>query len=242
MMSNHPRFTIAVSAAMLAVAAIVGGSTAWLSSISNQSSNANQPANTERLDSAEGVTNPEQADSTDPANADPSTIAAQPPRAMMEFELSVEDRSELARPKVYWLQFEGDRLQLVPSEVEIDRESDEEVLTALMNQLLAGSTEIGAGTSAIPEGTRLLALTVEEDGVHVDVSQEFAQGGGSSSMIVRVAQVIFTATSMDPDTPVFLMVSGEPIDTDHPLGGEGLILEQPTTRTQFSEEFSLSLG
>ena len=230
-MSNHPRLTIAVSAAMLAVAAIVGGSTAWLSSISNQPSVANQSESTEQTVNAE-----------QPASTDPATIAAQPQGAMMEFELSVEDRSELAQPKVYWLQFEGDRLELVPSEVAIDRESDEEVLTALMNQLLAGSSEIGEGTSAIPAGTRLLALTVEEDGVHVDVSQEFAQGGGSASMILRVAQVIFTATSMDPETPVFLMVSGEPIDTDHPLGGEGLILEQPTTRTQFSEEFSLSLG
>ena len=61
-------------------------------------------------------------------------------------------------------------------------------------------------------------------------------------MIMRVAQVLYTATSVDPETPVFLEIAGQPIDVDHPLGGEGLILEQPTSRAQFIQAFSLSPG
>jgi spore germination protein GerM len=64
-------------------------------------------------------------------------------------------------------------------------------------------------------------------------------------MIYRVAQVIYTATSLDPNQKVFISVGGQSIlqrrgyanDNNHPLGGEGLILEQPTTRSQFAADF-----
>lgn len=224
-MRNHPRLTIAVSAAILVLAAIVGGRTAWLSYTVNQSSAVTQP---------------------DPLQADASRAediqASQPQLGVMQFELSVEDSAGLSDPQIYWVKFEGNRLLLVPTTVSIEQQSEEEMLTALMEKLLAGEGAIANGTSAIPAGTRLLGLTVEEDGVHVNVSEEFASGGGSSSMILRVAQVLYTATSIDPEASVFLLVSGQPIDDDRPLGGEGLTLRQPTTRNQFSEDFSLPLS
>jgi spore germination protein GerM len=39
---------------------------------------------------------------------------------------------------------------------------------------------------------------------------------------------------------VFLSVEGQSIDREHPLGGEGLILRQPITRTQFDADFLLN--
>jgi spore germination protein GerM len=58
-------------------------------------------------------------------------------------------------------------------------------------------------------------------------------------MIYRVAQVLYTATSLDPKAKVFLSVESQPLDENHPLGGEGLILRQPMTRQDFAQDFSL---
>jgi spore germination protein GerM len=49
-----------------------------------------------------------------------------------------------------------------------------------------------------------------------------------------VGQVLYTATSIDPNAKVWLSVGGKPLDT---LGGEGLLLEQPMTRDRFKQDF-----
>ena len=46
-------------------------------------------------------------------------------------------------------------------------------------------------------------------------------------------------TSLDPHQKVFLSVEGQSLDREHPLGGEGLILRQPITRSQFDADFPL---
>jgi spore germination protein GerM len=69
------------------------------------------------------------------------------------------------------------------------------------------------------------------------LSHEFGQGGGSSSTIYRVAQVLYTATSMDTQAPVFLSIDGQPLNEKNSLGGEGLILEYPLTRQTFDNNF-----
>jgi spore germination protein GerM len=71
----------------------------------------------------------------------------------------------------------------------------------------------------------------------VDLSREFSQGGGSASMIDRVAQVLYTVTSLDPTAKVYLSIEGQLLDENHPLGGEGVILQQPLTRQQFAVDF-----
>ncbi|MEL6912797.1 MAG: hypothetical protein AAFO85_21795, partial [Cyanobacteria bacterium J06598_4] len=55
--------------------------------------------------------------------------------------------------------------------------------------------------------------------------------------------IIYNASSIDPQTPVFLSIEGRPLNDDYPLGGErtsphlGLTLEYPMTRQQFDREF-----
>ncbi|WP_310428522.1 hypothetical protein [Chamaesiphon sp. VAR_48_metabat_135_sub] len=44
-------------------------------------------------------------------------------------------------------------------------------------------------------------------------------------------QQLILAFSLDPNQ------KGQSIDSNHPLGGEGLILQQPTTRAQFAADF-----
>lgn len=104
---------------------------------------------------------------------------------------------------------------------------------------LLSNPQIGNQSSAIPTGTHLLSLQSTPKEIHVNLSHEFGAGGGSTSMVYRVAQILYTVTSLNPNAKVYLAVEGQPLDEDHPLGGEGLILKQPLTRQQFAKDFSL---
>jgi len=136
---------------------------------------------------------------------------------------------------VYWLQATGSSLKLVPTTITTTADQPSTALEAAFNSLLAGPKDQAVSTT-IPKGTKLLGLKTEQDGVHVNLSKEFTTGGGSASMIGRVAQVIYTATSMQPTAQVWIEVEGKPLEV---LGGEGLELQQPLTRQSFQENFTL---
>ncbi|HEY9907532.1 MAG TPA: GerMN domain-containing protein [Thermosynechococcaceae cyanobacterium] len=138
-------------------------------------------------------------------------------------------------PQVYWLKNSGSQIQLVSSPAELNSTNSIAPLKSALSQLLAGPKTAAVSTT-IPSATRLRSVAVQEDGIHVDLSQGFRTGGGTASMTGRVAQVLYTATSLDPDAPVWLSVEGKPIDS---IGGEGLMLEQPLTRKRFKQDFSL---
>ncbi|MCC5636374.1 GerMN domain-containing protein [Nostoc sp. CHAB 5844] len=144
------------------------------------------------------------------------------------------------KPKTYWLKVENNQIHLVPQPVTVKAGvTSEEALKVAFTNLL-NSHKAAELSTTIPAGTKLLDVRVTKAGIYVNLSPEFSQGGGSTSMAYRIAQVIYTATSIDPTAKVFVLVAGEPIDTDHSLGGEGLVLRQPITRLQFREDFSIS--
>lgn len=101
--------------------------------------------------------------------------------------------------------------------------------------LLGGPTgpdqEVGA-TTAIPEGTELLGVEPEGDVLFVDLSSEFESGGGSLSMQLRVAQVVYTATQFDGIDRVRILIEGEEVDA---VGGEGVIVSEPLSRRDFQD-------
>jgi spore germination protein GerM len=147
--------------------------------------------------------------------------------------------SQQVQPHVYWLRSDRSKLTLVAKSLPSNTDnsgSPQQVLTIAIQKLLSAKPNEDL-SSTIPKGTKLLGLQIRADGVHVDLSPEFRSGGGSTSMIYRVAQVIYTASSLDPNQKVFISVGGQSIDNNHPLGGEGLILRQPTTRSQFAADF-----
>lgn len=148
------------------------------------------------------------------------------------------DSAQQIQPQVYWLKSNQNKLTLVAKSLPSDSSAStpQQILTIAVQNLLSAKPS-GDLSSTIPKGTKLLNLQVRADGVHVDLSPEFRSGGGSTSMIYRVAQVIYTATSLDPNQKVFISVGGQSIDNNHPLGGEGLILQQPTTRDRFAADF-----
>ena len=139
-------------------------------------------------------------------------------------------------PQIYRLEIVDNRIQLAPKTIHTAATSPQIALTEAFDELLNQSLIVDP-TTTIPLRTRLLNLRISDDGIHVDLSQDFAQGGGSSSMIYRVAQVLYTATSIDAQSPVFLSIEGKPLNDDYPLGGEGLLLEYPLTRQQFNRDF-----
>jgi germination protein M len=107
------------------------------------------------------------------------------------------------------------------------------VAAASIEDLLAGPTEqeqeLGF-SSAIPAGTELLGVTIDGGIATVDLSAPFGSGGGSASMMSRVAQVVFTLTQFPTVDAVQFELDGEPITA---LGGEGLLLEEPQTRADW---------
>lgn len=140
------------------------------------------------------------------------------------------------KPQIYQLEIVDNRIQLVPKTVATAATSPQLALEEALHKLLVGSSLLNPA-STIPPQTRLLDLSLKQDGIHLDLSGEFTRGGGSSSMIYRVAQILYTATSINPQASVFLTIEGTPLGPDYPLGGEGLLLDYPLTRKQFAKNF-----
>ncbi len=112
------------------------------------------------------------------------------------------------------------------------------VARAAMTKLLEGPNpaELGARPAmytAIPEGTRLLDLSITDGVATVDLSREFESGGGSEGMFVRLAQVVYTLTQFPTVDAVRLELAGEPVDV---FGGEGIVLDQPLNRADYREQ------
>jgi spore germination protein GerM len=106
---------------------------------------------------------------------------------------------------------------------------------AAMKALLEGPTseEKEAGVvSNIPEGTTFLGLTIDDGIATVDLSKEYESGGGSLSMAMRLAEVVFTLTQFSTVQGVNFMLDGEPVEV---FGGEGIILDHPVDRTDYEE-------
>ncbi|MBD1849784.1 GerMN domain-containing protein [Leptolyngbya sp. ST-U4] len=138
--------------------------------------------------------------------------------------------------QIYWLKTNSDRIELAPASISVPTNGQPDAtLKAAFETMLKGSPD-AALTSTIPQNTRLLGLEAKQDGIHVNLSQEFTSGGGSTSMQGRLGQVIYTATAIDPNAKVWLSVEGKPLEV---LGGEGLVINQPTSRSDFEQNFSL---
>jgi germination protein M len=133
-----------------------------------------------------------------------------------------------AASRVYQVWFtRGDALALTWQEGEGTRA----VAGAALERLLAGPTETGDST-AIPEGTRLLGINLENGVATVDLSSEFESGGGSRSMFMRLAQVVYTVTQFDTVKSVRFRLDGADVDV---FSSEGIVLDKPLTRKNYED-------
>lgn len=99
--------------------------------------------------------------------------------------------------------------------------------------LLAGPTAaereaMPALSSAIPDGTRLLGVTVDDGVATVDLSSEFESPSGTYGEAARIEQVVFTLTRFDDIDSVRFSIEGAPVGY---FGGHGIDLRNPIDRT-----------
>ncbi|MEH2164982.1 MAG: GerMN domain-containing protein [Nostoc sp.] len=165
-----------------------------------------------------------------PTPSNPSERIAQPAQP------STRQPANEQTPNVYWLTPKDKNVALVPQPVKVASILPNQPLKAAFQSLLAGPTTEATGSTTIPKGTKLLGLKSENDEVHVNLSEDFTSGGGSTSMMGRVGQVVYTATTLNPKAKVYIDVNGKPLDV---LGGEGLELQQPLTRESFDKNYQL---
>ena len=113
------------------------------------------------------------------------------------------------------------------------QEATPRIGTAAMESLIAGPStqeQAAAVGSQIPAGTQLLGLNVDNGVATVDLTSEFESGGGSASMNMRIAQVVYTLTQFPTVKGVLFQLDGQRVDV---LGGEGVIVDQPVTRKDY---------
>lgn len=111
------------------------------------------------------------------------------------------------------------------------------VARAAVDALLGGpnATELAghpAMYSAIPDGTRLLDVRIADRIATVNFSGEFAIGGGSASVLGRLAQVVYTLTQFSTVDSVNFELDGQPVET---FSSEGVILDHPARRPDFRD-------
>jgi germination protein M len=129
-----------------------------------------------------------------------------------------------------------DNAGLVPVLREIPK--TQAVGAAAMAELLKGpnDAELGARPAmytTVPDGTRFLGLTIDAGVATVDLSKEFSSGGGSASVLGRLAQVVYTLTQFPTVKAVKFELDGEPVST---FSGEGVVLDKPVGRADYTDQ------
>jgi spore germination protein GerM len=109
------------------------------------------------------------------------------------------------------------------------------VAAAALDALLAGPNraERAAGiATAVPPGTRLLAIAIKDGVATVDLTSEYQSGGGSQSMQVRLGQVVYTLTQFSTVKAVRFALDGTPVNV---FSSEGIVLDHPVGRSDYDD-------
>ncbi len=107
------------------------------------------------------------------------------------------------------------------------------VATAAVSALLAGPTtaEVGRSiTTAIPDGSQLIGLTIDGGVATVNLSKEFESGGGSAAVLTRLGQMVYTLTQFPSVKTVVFQIEGV---TSTTFGSEGVVLGKPVGRVDY---------
>jgi len=110
--------------------------------------------------------------------------------------------------------------------------------TAAVNALLEGPSESELAASpalytTIPSDTTFLDLIVNDGVATVNLSREFAAGGGSASAVGRLAQVVYTLTQFPTVDTVVFELDGESVTV---FSGEGIVLDHPVGRADYTDQ------
>jgi hypothetical protein len=150
----------------------------------------------------------------DPTDADPSTEPSAEPTAdevtfVTIWETEREFLAQTVRPV----------------------EPTERIGTAALELLMDGPIS-EAHETAIPNGVEVLGLLISDGDATVDLSSNFGSGGGSTSMRMRIGQVVYTLTEFPTVKRVFFKLDGEPVEA---IGGEGVFVGNGVARRDFED-------
>jgi spore germination protein GerM len=220
-MSQHKnsRLSGSVIAAVFSAVIAVSSAAAWIAW------NTNKPS-TPPVTQQPPVTQPDKVTQQPDKPTQTNTGEEKPPQVGVE-----------KTANIYLLKANESKIEIVPQAVKIKASGDKpsQILEAAFTTLL-NTTNKGDVSSTIPQKTKLISIKTENDGIYVNLSQDFTSGGGTTSMTGRIGQVVYTATTLDENAKVFIQVDSKLLDI---LGGEGLELEQPLTRESFSQNYPL---
>ncbi|HEX9763406.1 MAG TPA: GerMN domain-containing protein, partial [Acidimicrobiia bacterium] len=106
---------------------------------------------------------------------------------------------------------------------------------ASLEQLFAGPTagerdSVPAISSTIPSGVEVLGLTIKEGIAIVDLSNEFGGTDDSAVVAQRMAQVVFTLTTIPHVTEVLFRQEGEAIPAQT---GDGQLVTRPVMKADY---------
>lgn len=107
---------------------------------------------------------------------------------------------------------------------------------AAMAALLRGPTaaeRLAGYMSDIPSRTPLRGVSLSNGTLTVDLGSRFQAGGGSQSMLLRVAQIVYTATQFPSVSHVAFRLDGKPVTA---IGGEGVVVSPPVNRSSFEAQ------
>jgi spore germination protein GerM len=144
--------------------------------------------------------------------------------------LTYRTLSRLPDTTIYFVRDEGTTMTLEPVHRRVRPADAEEAARAAVAALARGPEpdEAARGLSSeVPAGTRVRSVRTENGVLVVDLSSEAVSGGGSASMIGRLAQLGYTLTQPRGVDAIELWVEGVRLEA---WGGEGVMTAWPWHR------------
>jgi germination protein M len=180
----------------------------------------------EPADEADEPEEPEPADESDEEaeTEEPAEEPAEP-----------SDAAETTTITLYFLAPGGDTAgRAGPFLVAVEREipATQRIALATLRELVEGPSSEEASlvpgiSTAVPDHTLALDVTLEDRIATVDLSREYESGGGSLSMFARLAQVVYSITQFPTVDAVQFELDGQPVTV---FSGEGIEIDGPASR------------
>jgi spore germination protein GerM len=241
--------SVVATISALSVSAIVaGGGLAWFT-LQNNRPTANVPSTTTYSNPA--TVDPAQVNPTEtvvpmPIAPNPTGITpvtpSQLPTVTSKPSVPAIAQNQDNTVKIWRLDDDGKKTFLVPQDTKDPETSavkpEQRVEKSMSNLIASAGKPDGKLTTTVPVGTKLLSSKIMADGIHIDLSKEFNQVSGATSVIGRLGQVIYTATAQNPDAPVWITIEGKKLEL---LGdGAGIEVRQPITRQTYNQDFPIN--
>ena len=177
-----------------------------------------------------GACSDDSGDTPEPVSEAEPTEAETPSEEPSDESSPPEEESDEETDTVSFQVWFADGKRLAPAVATIDKTP--RVGAASLETLFAGPTGAGNLSSAVPSGTAMNGLDIEDGTATVDLSSEFASGKGIPSMGMRLGQLTFTLTQFPTVKRVVLELDGDRVER---FSQEGLVIEKPLTRADFED-------